>query len=163
MPQPAGSFQLQIERVHDYEFRVRFDRPGLPELVVDEPPPLGNEAGPNPARILAAAVGSCLSASLAFCLSRAKIPVHDLTTDVSVDLERNDRKRLRVGRISVLLHPVVDDPDALAVCLETYEDFCVVTQSVREGLDVQVGVDVRASTPASDRGAERELPVTTTN
>jgi uncharacterized OsmC-like protein len=151
MSQPAGSFQLQIERVHDYEFRVRFDRPGVPELVIDEPPPLGQEAGPNPARVLAAAVGSCLSASLAFCLNRAKVPLRDLTTDVNVDLERNDHKRLRVGRISVLLHPVVDDPNGLANCMETYEDFCVVTQSVREGLDVQVGVDVRASTPSSEQ------------
>jgi organic hydroperoxide reductase OsmC/OhrA len=145
MPQPAGSFQLQIERVHEYEFRVRFDRPGMSDLVIDEPPPLGKDAGPNPARLLAAAVGSCLSASLAFCLSRAKIPLLDLTTDVSVDLERNDHRRLRVGRISVLLHPVVDDPSGLAGCMDTYEDFCVVTQSVREGLDVQVGVDVRGS------------------
>jgi organic hydroperoxide reductase OsmC/OhrA len=151
MSQPAGSFQLQIERVHDYEFRVRFDRPGVPELVIDEPPPLGQEAGPNPARVLAAAVGSCLSASLAFCLNRAKVPLRDLTTDVNVDLERNDHKRLRVGRISVLLHPVVDDPNGLANCMETYEDFCVVTQSVREGLDVQVGIDVRSSAPWSEQ------------
>ncbi len=151
MTQPAGSFQLQIERVHDYEFRVRFDRPGVPDLIIDEPRPLGQEMGPNPARILAAAVGSCLSASLAFCLDRAKVPLRDLTTDVSVDLERNDHKRLRVGRIAVLLHPVVDDPNGLANCLETYEDFCVVTQSVREGLDVQVGVDVRSSTPSKDQ------------
>jgi uncharacterized OsmC-like protein len=158
MPQPAGSFQLQIERVHDYEFRVRFDRPGVADLVVDEPPPLGEEAGPNPARLLAAAVGSCLSASLVFCLNRAKIPVRDLTTDISVDLERNDHNRLRVGRISVLLHPLVDDPNQLAGCLDTYEDFCIVTQSVREGLDVQVGVDVRSLAPSSDRGTARVLP-----
>jgi organic hydroperoxide reductase OsmC/OhrA len=150
MPQPAESFQLQIERVHDYEFRVRFDRPGVPDLVTDEPP-----------RLLAAAVGSCLSASLMHCLNRAKIAVRDLTTDVSVDLERNDRNRLRVGRVSVLLHPVVDDPDGLANCLETYEDFCVVTQSVREGLDVQVGVDVRSLTQSSGRGTAYVLPATT--
>jgi organic hydroperoxide reductase OsmC/OhrA len=161
MPQPAGSFQLQIERVHDFEFRVRFDRPGVPDLVVEEPPPLGEEAGPNPARLLAAAVGSCLSASLAFCLKRAKIPIRDLTTDVSVDLELNDNKRLRVGRVSVLLHPVVDDPSGLAACLDTYEDFCVVTQSVREGLDVQVAVDVRPSATSSDRATAHVLPVIT--
>lgn len=95
-------------------------------------------------------IGSCLSASLVFCLNRAKIPVHDLKTDVSVELTRNDRKRLRIGCVSVLLHPVIDDPNGLANCIETYEDFCVVTQSVREGLNVQVGIDVRASTPQTN-------------
>ena len=144
MSHPAGSFELRIDRVDDYEFRVRFDRPNVPDLLVDEPPPLGHEAGANPVRLLAAAIGSCLSASLVFCLSRAKVPVHDMTTDVRVDLERNDRNRLRVGRVSCRLHPVVDDPGALASCLSTYEDFCIVTQSVREGLDVQVEVDAHA-------------------
>jgi uncharacterized OsmC-like protein len=160
MSQPAGSFQLQIERVHDYEFRVRFDRPGVPDLAIDEPPPLGKEAAPNPVRLLAAAVGSCLSASLVFCLNRARVPVHDLKTDVSVDLTRNDRKRLRVGRVLVLLHPVVDDPNGLASCMDTYEDFCVVTQSVREGLNVQVGLDIRSPTPSSDPRATPATPAT---
>jgi organic hydroperoxide reductase OsmC/OhrA len=144
MSQSAGSFQFQVERIHDYEFRVRFDRPGVPDLVIDEPPPLGNDTGPNPARLLAAAVASCLSASLVFCLSRAKIPVRELKTDVSVDLERNEHKRLRVGRVAVRLHPVVDDTSGIAACLETYEDFCMVTQSVRDGLNVEVGVDIQA-------------------
>jgi uncharacterized OsmC-like protein len=150
MSQSAGSFQLQIERVHDYEFRVHFDRPRVPELVIDEAPPLGGEAGPNPARVLAAAIGSCLSASLVFCLERARVAVRDLKTDVSVELTRNDRKRLRIGRVSVLLHPVVDDPTGVSNCIGTYEDFCVVTQSVREGLDVKVGIDVQAAAPPTN-------------
>jgi organic hydroperoxide reductase OsmC/OhrA len=102
---------------------------------------------------LAAAIGSCLSASLLFCLNRAKIPVHGLTSDVKVDLERNERKRLRVGRVSVRLHPVVTDSSGLAGCTETYEDFCVVTQSVREGLDVQVAVEVAQSSEAQFKDA----------
>jgi len=158
MSQPAGSFQLQIDQVQDYEFRVRFDKPSLPELVVDEPPPLGKEVGPNPARLLAAAVGSCLSASLVFCLNRAKIPVRDLTTNVSVDLTRNDRKRLRIGRVSVELHVAVDDPTEVASCVDAYEDFCVVTQSVRDGLNVEVGIDLRASATPGPPQAEPVTP-----
>lgn len=137
----ATVLQMQIERIHDYEFRVRFDRPELGELLVDEPPPLGSGAGPNPARLLAAAIGSCLSASLVFCLERAKISVSELKTDVDLELVRNERKRLRVGKISARLRPVVADPSELLKCLEVYEDFCVVTQSVREGVPVHVSVE----------------------
>lgn len=146
MSLPVGSFHLEIDRVHDYEFRVRFDRPGS-EMTVDEPPPLGGDAGPNPARLLAAAVGTCLSASLVYCLSRAKVSVRDLKAEVAVELTRNERKRLRVGKVAVALHPLVDDPSAVASCLEAYEDFCVVTQSVREGLPVEVSVDVQSPAP----------------
>jgi uncharacterized OsmC-like protein len=142
MPQPAGSFHLDIERVDGYEFRVRFDNPEIAELMVDEPPPLGESRGPNPARLLAAAIGSCLSASLQFCLSRANVNVSDLKTEVDVELVRNERRRLRIGRVSVRLHPQVEDAAKLASCAEMYEDFCVVTQSVRDGIDVEVAVDI---------------------
>lgn len=145
MSELVKSLRLQIERVHGYEFRVRFDEPGLPALLVDEPPPLGEDHGPSPAHLLAAAIGSCLSASLLFCLNRAKVVVHDLRSEVHVTLERNERKRLRVGRVAVHLRPVVADRAGLATCMETYEDFCTVTQSVREGLDVEVSVDVAES------------------
>ena len=125
------------------------------DLVIDEPPPLGADRGPNPARVLAAAIGSCLSASLVFCMSRAKIPVTGITSDVNVELVRNDRKRLRIGKVAVELHPEVADAAAIGACLEVFEDFCVVTQSVREGIDIDVRVEPRAKeedAPASASG-----------
>lgn len=140
---PVGGFDFRIEHEHDYRFRVIFDKPTHPELVVDEPPPLGKDAGPNPARLLAAAIGSCLAASLTFCLNRAKVPLTGLTTQVHADLVRNERRRLRVGSISVRLHPTLSaDAARVAACLEAFEDFCVVTESVRHGIPVNVDVEL---------------------
>jgi len=147
----AGGFDLVIEHQSGYEFRVVFDKPTHAPLRVDEPPPLGSDQGPNPARLLAAAIGSCLSASLAFCLNRAEIPLAGLSANVHADLVRNDRGRLRVGGVSVELHPklaaTTRDP---ATCLERFEDFCVVTESVRAGVPVQVSVEFESMTPSDD-------------
>lgn len=146
---PAGEFTLHIDQVDGFEFRVRFDKDAHPELRMDEPAPLGRDSAPNPARILAAAIGDCLSASLIFCLRRRGVAVTGLRSEVKVGLVRNEHKRLRIGRVDVVIHPRDPIPEeALTECLKTFEDFCVVTQSVREGLDVSVNVSRPAGPPS---------------
>ncbi len=137
----AGEFTIQIEQVEGFDFRVRFDKEQYADLRMDEPAPLGHDASPNPARILAAAIGDCLSASLVFCLKRRGVVVDGLRSEVRVQLVRNENKRLRIGNVEVTIHPHSAIPDeAMDACLKTFEDFCVVTQSVRDGIDVKVNV-----------------------
>jgi len=137
----ASTFSLRVEQIDGFEFRVKFDKEQFAPLLLDEPPPLGHDTAPNAARILAAAIGNCLAASLVFCLQKAKVPAPSVSADVNVEIVRNEARRLRIGKVSVTLHTSLpaDDP-ALASCLTTFEDFCVVTQSVRQGLDVTVHV-----------------------
>ena len=119
--------------------------PGLPGargFRIDETPPLGAGSGPDPSRVLATAMASCLGSSLLFCLRKARIEVRALTVKASGKLVRNERKRLRVGAISVELFPQVapGDVERTARCLEIFEDFCVITESARHGIPVTVGV-----------------------
>jgi uncharacterized OsmC-like protein len=142
MSQVVGRFAVHVEQVDGFEFRVRFDKEQYPELRLDEPPPLGRDSAPNPARILAAAIGDCLSASLVFCLKRAGVALEGLRSDVEVELVRNEQKRLRIGAVDVRIHPKLPaGSEPLQRCLGAFEDFCVVTQSVREGIDVRVHIE----------------------
>lgn len=142
MTDAAGGFALHLEQIDDFEFRVRFDKEQYPELHMDEPAPLGHDRAPNPARVLAAAIGNCLAASLLFCMKRGHHPMSGISADVQVGIVRNEKKRLRIGSVDVVLRPKVDGGvEALAPCLETFEDFCIVTQSVRAGIPVNVRVE----------------------
>lgn len=142
MSEPAGGFDLTLEQVDAYEFKVKFDKASMADLATDEPPPLGHDKGPNPTRLLAAAVANCLSASLVFCMSKQRAPISGVKTSAHVELVRNDQKRLRVGHIDVRIAlPPGVDADKLKVCQGMYEEFCVVTQSVREGLKVNVSLE----------------------
>lgn len=125
-----------------YEFLVDFQREGVPRLLMDEPPPLGEGHGPSAARVLAAAVGNCLSASALFCLRKARIDVRSMRTSVRASLVRNEKGRLRIGgiQVNIELEVAAEDRPRTGRCLELFEDFCVVTQSVRSGIDVQVEV-----------------------
>lgn len=144
MSEPISSFELTLEQLGGYEFKVGFDKPWA-ELHTDEPPPLGKDAGPNPSRMLAIAIANCLSASLIFCLQRKGEKVDGLKARVHVDIVRNEKGRQRIGKVEVtLLTPVARESPALLACLDTFEDFCTVTQSVRGGLDVKVNVEPMA-------------------
>jgi uncharacterized OsmC-like protein len=135
-------FTLTLRRLGDYRIEVDFGMDGVPPLLLDEGPPLGGSDGPNPARTLAAAIGGCLAASLLFCLGKARIPVEDLTVRVEGEYRRNPAGRLRIPGFSVTLEPVIADDDTarMARCLDVFEDFCIVTQSVREGMNIDVRV-----------------------
>lgn len=136
------SFSVTMDLEEGYRFDVDFGVGGDTRFVMDEPSPLGEGTGPNAARVLAAAVGNCLSASLLYCLRRARIEVTGVRTSVSGVLERNDAGRLRVGGLTVQIEPQVsaDDEPRMRRCLELFEDFCIVSESVRHGIGVEVAV-----------------------
>ncbi len=137
------SFTLQLDLQEHYRFLASFDQEAVEPLLMDEPAPLGEGAGPNAARLLAAAIGNCLSASALYCLRRARVEVSGMHTTVTGRLSRNEAGRLRVGEVAVRIEPVVAEEDVprMRRCLEIFEDFCVVTQSVRSGVDVSVAVE----------------------
>ena len=138
----SGRFGLTLSLKDGYEFAVDFDQSGIPELVVDEHPPIGAGRGPSPARMLATAVGHCLASSFLFCVRKARVEVGAFTVRVEGTMVRNQRGRLRIGGLRVRLAPEVraEDRERIGRCLELFEDFCIVTQSVREGLKVDVEV-----------------------
>ena len=132
-----GAFSVTLDQEEDYRFRVDF---GNSELIVDEPPPLGKGKGPNASRMLAASVADCLSASLVFCLKKFGQDVKGVKTTASGTLVRNEKGRLRIGSIEVSIR-LASNYDHLDRCLAQFEDFCVVTASVREGIPVRVRVE----------------------
>lgn len=136
------SIELSLEQVSDYEFRLRFDDTDAPDLLTDEPAPLGHGAGPNPSRLLLAAVANCLSASLLFSLRKFRNDPGKIAAHARATLARNEHGRWRVQRIEVELAmgAAAGSLEHLDRLLAQFEDFCVVTESVRQGIEVQVTV-----------------------
>jgi uncharacterized OsmC-like protein len=134
---------VTLNLAHGYEFVADFaDVPDAPSILFDEPEPLGGNHAPNAAAVLGAAVGDCLSASLAFCLRKAHVPLEGLTAHVTTRTSRNEKGRFRITGIDVELVPEVAGADAnrLRRCEDLFEDFCIVTKSVRRGIPVNVSM-----------------------
>lgn len=134
--------RLTLEQEDDYAFRIRFDDTTIADLMTDESPPLGQGEGPNPTRLLLSAVANCLSASLLFALRKFKNTPGKLVTHATAELVRNEQGRLRVGHIhaDIRLAEAGAAHASLERILAQFENFCVVTESVRHGIDVSVSV-----------------------
>jgi len=59
-----------------------------------------------------------------------------------MQLKRNPQGRLRVDTITVKLEPLIahDDQARLTRCVEVFEDYCIITASVRDSVTVNVSV-----------------------
>lgn len=140
-----ATISLSMTLKDNYAFTVDFGEGGPPPMTIDETPPLGHNEGPNPSRMLATAIAGCLGASLLFCLRKSRVDVAGMRTDVRVTNGRNAKGRLRVQKVDVRLAPSVpaDQHERMARCLELFEDFCVVSAAVRDGIAMDVRVDTQ--------------------
>ncbi|SEL71232.1 Uncharacterized OsmC-related protein [Pseudoxanthomonas sp. GM95] len=131
-----------LEQEEDFAFRIRFEGLDVPEVLSDEAAPLGHDQGPNPTRLLLASIANCLSASLLFALRKHRNTPGKLRASITAVPVRNADGRWRLPQVEATLHlPEANaDYQHLERVLETFEDFCTVTQSVRQGIDVQVTV-----------------------
>jgi uncharacterized OsmC-like protein len=132
---------VTITRQSGYQFLVDFG-PGMATLLADEPEPLGQGSGPAPNHMLLAAVANCLSASLVFALQKFKQDPGALKATATPEMGRNADKRLRIVGIHVKLElgrPAAE-LEHLDRVLAQFEDFCTVSMSVRQGIDIQVQV-----------------------
>ncbi len=141
MTDDSRTATAHVQLVDGYRFTVTFpDVPGTAPITLDEAAPLGSGAGPTPAALLAAAVGGCLSASLTLCLNKAHLDPDAVNAHVTARMARNESGRLRVEAIDVDLTPCLAGADQSRFdrCKALYEDFCIVTESIRRGIPVNV-------------------------
>ena len=134
---------VRLHRREGYRFLLEMDQPEDWTAEMDEPEPLGTGRAPNAVRMLAAAVGHCLSASLMFCLQKSRVPFQDVKTEVTATIRRNERRRWRVASLKVNLKiggVPRESESAFDRCRNLFEDYCIVTASVRRGIPVEVEV-----------------------
>jgi uncharacterized OsmC-like protein len=125
-----------------FQFEVDFKLPEVDEFVVDEPPDIGGEGkGPNASRVLASAIGFCLSASLTFCLRKSRLELKNINTKARGMVRRNEDGYWRIKGIQVDISPIFE-PDTtqkkIDRCKELFERYCIVTSSVRKGIPIEV-------------------------
>ena len=145
MSEEDRSFGVSLRRLEGFRFEVDFGLGGVPLLVMDESAPVGEGGGPDAGKVLAAAMGNCLTASLLFCLQKARAEVGGVETRVSGVMRRNEVGRWRVAGVDVEIVPEVpaEFQKQFERCAGLFEDFCIISRSVEQGIPVNVRVSPR--------------------
>ncbi|MFX0208688.1 MAG: OsmC family protein [Candidatus Hodarchaeota archaeon] len=131
---------LDLKEGTNFQFDVDFHI-DVPNLLLDESKDSGGDgAGPGASRLIGAAVGNCLSASLLFCLRKARVDVTGIHTSVKGTIARNEEGYWRIQNIDVDLQPTLPDSavSGFKRCQKLFENYCIVTESVRHGIPVSV-------------------------
>jgi uncharacterized OsmC-like protein len=133
----------EAQQADRYEFVVRFPSTQFPKVMVDEPPPVGQDRGPSPVRVLAASVAHCMGSTLYSTLQRAHVEVTPITTAVRVEVGRNPKGRQRVlsMEVTIEVRPLrEEDRERFDRSVAVFEDYCTVSGAVREGIRLSSSV-----------------------
>jgi uncharacterized OsmC-like protein len=147
MSDEEKTFNVSLHREKGFIFEVDFGMENIHKLIMDEPEPVGENKGPNASKVLAATMGNCLTASLLFCLQKARAEVGVIDTKVDGVLRRNNEGRWRIDEINVIISPDIDQRfnSHFERCSEIFEDFCVVSQSIEQGIPINVRIDNKSN------------------
>jgi uncharacterized OsmC-like protein len=138
----GAEISVTVIQQRDYQFLVDFGET-IPRLLADEPTPIGSGQGPSPSQLLLAAVANCMSASLFFALKKFKQDSGGMRATASARVGRNAANRLRIQEIALTIRlgksgAAIERLDRI---LAQFEDFCTVSQSVRQGIPLVVAVE----------------------
>jgi uncharacterized OsmC-like protein len=142
---------VKITLDKDLIFKSFFEFTETSKILIDETlDKTGQMKGPDAATLLGMAVISCLSASFIFCLNKRNLSLDDLEAEADISFYNTEKGYERIKRIDVKIIPKTDDPDVLKrieQCTREmrsgdmyFEETCIITPSVREGIDINVKV-----------------------
>ena len=115
-----GRFTLRLEQQEGFQIAAKFDWKRAPDLLMDEPPPLGEQAGPNASRVLAAAARDADTTR-----SRAQRDAEVIRTQA-----QNDAVETR-AQAAAQADATRSEVEAMRTAAETRQIVDIFTQSLR--------------------------------
>lgn len=138
--------KVKVKLERDMIFKCDLGDLKMDDCYIDETNTKESEmVGPNAAHLLGMAVLGCLSSSYIFCFNKKNFTIQDLEAEAIVTIFRNEKGFVRVKKIDVTISPKIDSPKMrkrAAQCQKMFERYCTITASVRNGVDVNVSIDL---------------------
>ena len=144
MPNESKS-EVGIKLEEEMIFKCDLGQIQMNDLFIDEQHKKSiDKIGPNPSKLLGLSVLGCLAASFAFCLQKKNYTLSDLDGKAEIISKRNEKGFWRLKKINIKLNPKIDNPEMRKradQCMKFFEQYCIISESVRNGIDLDVKID----------------------
>ena len=112
---------------------------------IDEPESFhGTDLGPSSVEYVLIGIGGCLGSTLAFCLKKYDIQIEDLEIIIDGTLKHSGPlKRLRLIKVDaelILTTKNTENSKKIDECINNFQEHCVVSNSIINGLPIEVKV-----------------------
>ncbi len=112
---------------------------------VDEPESFhGTDLGPSAIEYILVGIGGCLGSSFVYCLLKQNIKIKKLRIIVDGKMKHKGPKfRLRLVNVNIEIRFSPEDDELneeIKNCIEIFQDHCVVSNPIINGLPIQVNV-----------------------
>lgn len=135
---------LKLKWESDLIFKMDMGKVKTGNFLIDDTNLGADKVGPNPSRLLASAVMGCMSASLLYCMGKRDQSFEGFEAEGEIITFKNEKNLWRVKEINIKMTPKTNDEAVikrLKQCEKMFEEYCVITQSVREGITVNLEID----------------------
>ena len=115
------------------------------DIQVDEPESFhGTDKGPSPVEFFLIGIGGCLGSTFTYCLQKQNVEIDTLEVVVDGQLKHAGPKMLlRLVNIEAELLITARDNDSsekIEQCIKTFREYCIVTNSITQGVPLDVKV-----------------------
>ncbi|MGV9173528.1 MAG: OsmC family protein [Promethearchaeia archaeon] len=115
---------------------------------MDEPESFhGTNKGPSPVEYFLLGIGGCMASTFVFCCQKNEIEIHDISITIDGQLtHREDRENLLQfqkieGYIMFIPKHGEQNKQAIKQCINDFQKYCVVSNSLRQGIPLSVNVN----------------------
>ncbi|MFX1567758.1 MAG: OsmC family protein [Promethearchaeota archaeon] len=137
--------EVGIKLENDMIFKCDLGKIQMNDLFIDEYNKRSiNKIGPNPSKLLALSVLGCLAGSLTFCCKKNNVSLSDIEGKAIVTSMKNENGFWRLKKIDITLNPKIDNSEIrknLDQCQKSFKQFCIISESIREGIDININLD----------------------
>jgi len=115
------------------------------DIHIDEPESFdGTDEGPSPVEFFLIGIGGCLGSTFAYCLQKQDVEIDKLEVVVDGQLKHVGPKlSLRLVNIEAELKITTrdnDSSDKIEKCVKSFQEYCIVTNSITQGVPIDVKV-----------------------